>query len=319
MTEKKLPVVARRSLLLGAGAGVVGLGVLGAAPSAEAAPGGGASGQSGVRPFATTEPTPIGSAPVTGYAYRFRSFFDFTPETPTDTRAWGGYGTYTTAGGALWTSIDLEPGTRVRDIEWYIYNTSADTVSALGRVWSAGTGTLYTPVVDVSVPPNTRTTAVRGVATSANYGPFPLGSRLLLGVFTTDTTGKVQVNGVRVGFDTANAGIGVLPSSVRAYDTRSLSDPFGAGATRTITLPSDTVHKGATAVLVKLTVFNAAADGYLQAWATGQPQTTMSAVNFPAHVTTGNTILLAVSNNRQITVRSSAIADVTVDIMGTVG
>ena len=319
MADHEGPTLPRRGMLLGAGATMAGLGLLAAAPTADAAPSGPVRGPArAVSPDATPESTPIGSAPLSGYTYRYASLFDFTPESPTDTRRWGGYGTYTTQGGAMWASLDVPAGARIRDVEWYVLNTSATAVTGLGRIWSAGTGTLYTPTVDVTVGPNSAVTAVRGVVPPANYGPFKLGTRLYLGIYTTDTTGKVQVNGVRVGFDGGEGRIGVLPRAVRAYDTRSLHDPFGANATRTITLPASVVPPGTTAVLVSITAINPSATGRLVADVANGTLPAMPALSYTAHQTIGNTVLLGVTSARQIKIMSTAVTDVVVDIMGTV-
>ena len=313
-------MIPRRGLLIGAGAAAAGIGLLANLPSAGAAPGSpevaDAAGRNRVVPAATNEPAPIGSAPNGRYTYRFASFFDFTPESPSDTRAWGGYGCYTTAGGAMWASMDIPSGARIKDIEWYVYNSTSTALTGLGRIWTAGLGSLYTPTADVPIPVNSELSAYNAEVPSANYGPYRLGSRLYLGMYTTDKTGKAQVNGVRVGFDSGGADVGLINVPVRAYDSRTLHDPFGAGATRTITLPNSAVFSGTTGVMIMVTAINPKATGRLVVWSANSSAPTMAAVNYTTGQTVGNSILVGVSSTRQIKILSTAAADVTVDVMG---
>ncbi|SOD70864.1 hypothetical protein SAMN05892883_0501 [Jatrophihabitans sp. GAS493] len=317
--------IPRRRFFAGAGAAALGataVGVTAAAPAEAVAvlPGGGAAGGSGAHPNATTAGTTIASAPLAGYTYRHAEMFDFTPESPSALRAWGGSGVYTTGTtSALWASMEIPAGAKIRDIEWYTYNSASSPTSGLGRIWEAGTGGFYTPVVDVTIPVSSAVVATRGVVTSANYGPFPPGTKLALVFYNNDTTGKQQVNGVRVGFSEGAGAVGVLPVPVRAYDTRSSGGRFAGGELRAITLPASAVPVGTTSVQLKFTSANSTISGNLKAYPAGGSLPQMTVLNYQAGQQCGNTVMMNVPPSRQIAILASTATDVVVDIFGTVG
>ncbi|SDI88248.1 hypothetical protein SAMN05444157_0622 [Frankineae bacterium MT45] len=320
--------IPRRRFFAGAGAAALGAAALGATPArADAAPvvpgtptGAGAAGVPEAHPDATTAGTTIASAPLPGYTYRHAEMFDFTPESGIAIRQWGGNGVYTTgASGALWTSMEIPAGAKVRDVEWYAYNNSSATTIALARIWRAGSGGFYVPVVDVTIPISTSVVATRGVVAAADYGPFPTGTKLALAFYTNDTTGKNQVNGVRVGFSEGAGAVGVFAVPVRAYDTRSTGNKFAGGELRAITLPASSVPVGTTSVQLKFTSANSTISGNLKAYPAGGSLPQMTVLNYQAGQQAGNVVMMNVPPSRQIVILASTATDVIVDIVGTVG
>lgn len=308
--------VARRRLLVGAGAGAAALvGLAATAPSARADSDTAAGGGNVIND--TPASPPLGSAAISGYTYRTVSFFDFTPETSA-VRTWGGSGVYTTAASYLWASLDIPSGARVRDIEWYVYNSSGSSYDAMARVWQAGDGSLLTTLADVSVTSGSGVRMFRTSVPSANYGPFPLGCKVMLGIQTTGSS-TLQVNGARVGFDQAAGAIGMLPAPVRAYDSRVSGGKLGAGVTRTITLPSSVCPVGTTAVFANVIAVDPPKAGFLRAWPGSVADTTTSAVNYVAGTNIANAQTIGVSASRQIKLRSSAAMHVVIDVLGTIG
>jgi hypothetical protein len=310
--------VARRRLLAGAGAGAAALVGLAAASGPAAADSDTAAGSTEDADInATPVTSTLASAAISGYAYRTASFFDFSPE-GTSTRAWGGYGCYTTTSDYLWASVDLPAGARVRDIEWYVYNATGSTYTGLGRVWTAGDGSLFSPLVDVPMTSGSGIRAFRASISSANYGPFPQGCKVLLGI-SSPSSGSLQVNGARVGFTHGAGTTGLLPTPVRAYDSRVSGGKFSAGSTRTVTLPSSVAPVGTTGLFANVIAASPEADGRLKIWPGSSSGTNCSAISYVEGNTTTNAQLIGLSSSRQIKIWASSATHVVIDVSGAVG
>ena len=296
----------RRRLLAGAGAGaaaVVGLTTATTGPAAAATP----------------ITSPRGSAAISGYVYRTVSFFDFTPQGHTSNRAWGDFGTYTyPSADYLWASVDVPAGARVRDVEWYAYNQTGLSFSAMARMWVAGYGVLDERLVDVSITSDFKTQAYRGTVPTSAYGPYPLGCKVMLGI-GTPSNGNLQINGARVGFSHGGGATGLLSTPVRAYDSRQVGGLLSAGTTRTITLPTSVCPVGTTALVVNLIAVSAEKTGFLRMWPGHVADTDTSAINFVKGTTIANAQTVGVSASRQLKLRSSAKMHVVIDVLGTIG
>ncbi|MGI8880795.1 MAG: hypothetical protein ACR2KJ_09895 [Jatrophihabitans sp.] len=157
------------------------------------------------------------------------------------------------------------------------------------------------------------------VAPAASNGPYPHGTRLNLGLRTYDDM-SVVVNGARVGF-TAGAGeIGLLPTPIRAYDSRTSGGRLAAGSTRTITLPAAIVQPGISGVLVNIAAVGATQSGYLKVYAGNAAAPAASSLNFSSSgATIANAIIVGVSSARQIKIFANKAVHVVVDVTGTVG
>jgi len=263
----------RRRLLAGLGVGAA-IGVAGALPvGAQEAPS--AAGEGRASPIATT----IASPRETGITYAFRSFFDFSTEEPSRLRTFGGEGVFAAGGtgGFLWTSVDLPLGAQVRDVEWYCLNTAGE-MKGLARLWDAGEGPLTAFVAETAIPVKSTVSATRSVVGVNNNGPYPHGTRLMLGIRTVANDSQ-QVNGVRVGYTRGPTDLVVLPTPVRVYDSRpagmpnvGIKTPFAPGEMREIDLRvnGSKVPNGATAALLTILLVNAQnGDGNLTVWRNG--------------------------------------------------
>lgn len=316
MTEdvrEPVPSIARR-LLLGAGAtGLVMAGLRGQPAAAEPGRRSPADGAQSAQ-----IPQTIASSPISGYVYRYLDFFDFTPEDPNTKRVWAGSGVYADGvSSKLWGSMEISPGSYVREVEWYYYNPSANVLKGLARLWVAGTGDLNTTVVDLTLPSGAGIQARRAFVQTANAGPFPTGVKLALAF---DSTGKAALNGVRVGFSGGNGATGMLASPVRAYDSRSGDGKVAANTNRTLTLPSASVPSGTSAVAINLTAVGAAANGFLKVYAANAADPpAVSSINFSSDGSAiANALVVGVSSARQIKVFASTPVHVIVDLLGTI-
>jgi hypothetical protein len=304
----------RRGLLLGAGVSVLAAAALGAERASAAVPAAStppSKKASGAHPDSTPVTGSIASAAISGYTYRYASMFDFFAES-SNVRTWGGSGVY--SNDALHTTMEIPPGARIRDVEWYVANSSANATTGAARVWIAGSGTLFTSVVEVPVPAATGIVAHRGVAAATNYGPFPPGTMLDLIFFSSGLS--QQVNGVRVGFDHGAATTGILPTPVRAYSSLS-SSKIAGGHSRVIVLPASAVPAGTTGVLLSVTALNASAAGSLKVFpGAGTAPAVTALVRYPKTAPATTQIIVAVSSARQITLAPSQSTHVTVDVLG---
>ena len=261
---------ARRSLLVGAGTAVAGGLVAAGAGPALAAPvhpsGDGTSaahaGPGKSSPITST----IASNPASGAVYRFVDMYDFKPFDTTAITTWGGQGVYTSnVVTPLRASMDVPPGSTIRDIEYYISNSSGGAVTCSSYVHVPGSGLIWNIGADLDIPAGDGTIVAGRIAPSL-AGPYPFGARLLVSC-TTRTDGTVEVNGARAGFVRAGAGTTLLAAPVRAYDSRATGGKFGVNETRTITISGGLVPPGTSGLIANLTATGSTAPGYLKVFA----------------------------------------------------
>jgi hypothetical protein len=309
--------VSRRGLLASVGA-VGGATLLGPAALARASTARTALTNSVARPLSLPAglPTPIASAPVTGVSYQFRGLEEFIPEEFAESRAWspsgGLYPNLET--GLMSVSFDLAPGAKLYDVEWYAYNGSTGALSALLRIWVAGTAGLYYGGVDTTIPTGTTVTATRAAVPAASNGPFPHGCRAVAFI-SLPSDGSAEINGVRVGFQNAPTAPALLPSPVRVYDSRSHDGPLAAGQTRNISLGSN-LPPGAVGAVVNLTVVDTVSDGFLTLYAAGVPRPGTSSINwFASGQTLANQATTAVGPGNQLTVYAGGDTQFLVDLL----
>lgn len=199
--EDEAPRLGRRELIAGGLiAGAAGVAMAGDAEARSATTGAGRA-PSAVAPQDSPVTAPLGSPAIPGFVYQSVHFFDFTPEAAGANRAYGGSGTYATgANSTMWASMDIPTGALIRDVEWYVRNTSGSPVSVACRLWAPGRANLVALVLESFVPTAASgIQVVRGTTTQSTWGPHPVGARIALGLFTP-TNQSVQVNGARVGF-----------------------------------------------------------------------------------------------------------------------
>jgi hypothetical protein len=324
MSAKAGPLIARREVLLGAGASAValGAGVLGAGDAtASAAMSATAATQSVFGdddsksfPIQTT----LASAPLSEYTYRHAAMTDFTCTVPTAQRQFAGNGVSPLITiSPMVASIEIPAGALVRDIEWYVQNNSGSAIPALARVWLAGFPGLLTILKDFNLPSrgSTDVRRFRTTVPSDHNGPFPPGTKLFLALEDMPINGTVVINGVRVGFNREGANTGLLRSVVRGYDSRSHS-PLAADTPRTIALPAGAIFRGTTGIIATITVFDPSATGFVKVWDPDGIEPAGAAMRYQAHQTTATTIDVPVSSSRRLTLLSSARTDISVDITG---
>ncbi|BDV29457.1 hypothetical protein [Microbacterium terricola] len=309
----------RRGLFLGAGAiaagAAIALGEASPVAAAETAPDGRGAGTDAA-PDATPVTATIASAPVTGRVYRHATMFDFFSEYASAQPAWGGYGVYSSPSSYLWTSIEIPAGALIRDIEWYVYNTSGTNYPLWARLWVPGSGTLNTPVLDLTATSGSDVRAFRGTVPSSNYGPFPPGVKLMLGVGTSGSF-NLQVNGARVGFSRGAGEVGMLSAPERILDTRS-GNRIGSGSTRTVKVPAAVAPTGTSAVLLKVTALSATGSGALTIYPSGVTRPGSTSLNFTTS-TIGTTVLVRVPSDRKLKVYTSKTVHVLLDAIATIG
>jgi hypothetical protein len=321
--QDPVPAIGRRGLIISAGAAALVAGAAAVQPAAAkpTSPHGSEvitkRGSAEGSPITTT----IASAPISGYSYRTVCWHDFEPINPASGRKWDmvGGGVYTpNAFVALRATVEIPPGALVRDVEYYIYNNSGSPVVPDTYLYVAGTGPITTIEAKVSVPSSGSITATRAVILPANYGPYPLASRLLVSLTTPDD-GTVQINGARVGFTQGSGDIGLLDAPYRAYDSRLTGGKLTAGSTRTVTLPSSIVAPGTSGVIVNLTAVNGEANGYLKLYSAAAAEPSASALNFSGSgAAIANGLTVAVSSGRQIIVKAEKSVHFILDVTGTV-
>ena len=260
MQERHIHQPSRRSVLGGLGA-IAGAGLVGGAATragaADQATSTGPSSLPGAR---------AGTAPLAGLTYVVLSCFDFFPESTATGRAWGGFGMFATTPGNLWATCDLPPGAQLRQVEWYASNTSGTARNLTTRLFTTGSGVLDTILSSTTIADGVLPTSP--VTTNLTAGPWPLGSRLVVGGYSVGST--TQINGVRLGFGNAPAGTVVLPRPVRVFDSRSSGNGarLGTGSVRTVTLTPQ-VPVGATGAIVNLMVLSTVGSGAVAACAAG--------------------------------------------------
>ena len=193
--------------------------------------------------------TRIGSPLIGGYSYVYRQYFDFAP-VDNSGRTFDTAGVWGTTQPRLCTTVELPFGAILRSIECYVRTSATVTVEAsLWRTQTAKTEPLY------SVTYNSKSLSLAAYAIgvpSDKYGPYAPGSQLVVSV--ANTSSNTRLNGARIGYTRAPAGVVMLDKPVRAYDSRTGGgSKIGNGQTRIHSMASY-VPAGATAAIVNLTV-----------------------------------------------------------------
>lgn len=334
MATNSLSPINRRRVIAGAGAGALALGLALPAAAAAAAPDVPPTelpptdlGSVGVTDAGGEVPqqllgSPVtsgsGSSPVSGFTYRTLSMYDFFPFWPDSKRQWNGYGTHCIGvAGPLRGSVEIPAGALVRDVEYYVSNNSGNNVVPFAAIYVPGSGTITVIGAQPTISSSGSGIQVhRAEITSANWGPYPIGTRLIVNV-DTPVNGLVQVNGARVGFSGGAGSVGLLPGPVRVYDSRETGGALAAGSGRTITLPPSVVPPGATGVLVNVTAVGIGW-GFLKIYPAGAAEPAVSSINFNPGEAIANGIVVGVNASRQIRVYAGAAAHFILDVTGIV-
>jgi hypothetical protein len=107
------------------------------------------------------------------------------------------------------------------------------------------------------------------------------------------------------------------PSGLTAPDNQCNGDTLANGGTIPVQVAGDNgIPSNATAAVLNLTVVNPVGAGFLTVYPQGSSQPTASNVNYGPGQVTANRVIVPLSATGQISVYSSAAADVVVDVSG---
>lgn len=251
MSEDDSIRITRRAAIGSAGA-VAALATLGWTSAARAdadpppppGPRGGRNLGASPKSIPTGNPTPTGSALVSGITYRYFGEYDFLPWDLSAPRTWDdGWGLYSS--GPLQVQMQPPPGAVLYDMEWYM--APAGSASLEARIQPSGDAYLWDLFGGNHLA---GTTTTRVVAPATANGPFRTGTSLVFRM----SGASARIQGLRVGFKNYPVGTTMLASPIRVYQTPG-SSKISSGSTRTHSLAS-VVPAGAVGAVVKLTAFN---------------------------------------------------------------
>lgn len=277
-----------------------------AAPASDA---GVRSSRSTVSPTASPATATIASAPIPGYIYRTVALYDFTPFDSSQARIWGGNGVYSTS--PLRASVEIPAGALLRDIEWYVSNTSGGARYFSCYLWTPASGYINL-IWSTSVPSSSGLTATRDVTTSSVWGPYPDGAKIFVDAPNTSST--CQVNGVRLGFSGGGLEANIRPSPVKIYDSTTTGGKFAAGETRTIALPG--VPPGTTAAILRIITKESTAAGTVKVFPANQAEPDVGAGGIGANTESVSEATVYVIASRQVKVKPSRAAHIRFDLVG---
>lgn len=253
----------------------------------------------------------IASAPLPNYAYRTLLYIDFLPLDPsTSARTFGGSGG---AYGAtvLEASVEIPAGALLRDVEWYVANTSGSNATFYCALWTPADGfiTLFAPT---TVPSGSDLTATRTVVASADYGPYPAGAKIVLYAPTSST---VLLNGVRLGFTEGGLQYYLRPVPVTIYDTTQAGGKFAAGEDRLVGMSG--VSAGTAAAVLRVTAFASTSAGTVKIYPANVPAPAVNSIPIFANAeSVGETTVLMPANLR-IRIAVTRAVHIKLDLIGT--
>lgn len=314
--EERPGAVSRRGMFTGVGAALLGTSLAAVGTEAGAAVPHGVDGtapsEPGRRIGATTPiTTTISSAPTSAYIYKIVCMYDFEPFDPDAKKTWGGYGVYS-AGTAttMRATLDIPPGCLVREVEYYIRNNSGANFYPDTYLYVPGQGTIWSVGASVAIPSTGSIVAAKAAPTQ--QGPYPLGARLLVSA-ATPATGAIQINGARVGFTGAAAGVGTRGAPAQVFNGR-----LTANSTKTITLPATLIAPGVMGILAALTVSGASGTGALTVFRGDVSRPAQASMHYGTNTATSE-LTTQLSARRQIKVHTTRAIHLAVDVIGILG
>ncbi|MDR4308126.1 hypothetical protein IHQ68_16015 [Chelatococcus sambhunathii] len=264
-----------------------------------------------VAPAASPVTATIASPALAGYAYRTVWYCDFLPLDPSSSaRTFAGSGGMYAAS-VLEASIEIPAGATLRDAEWYVANSSGADATFYCAVWTPADGYIATFAPATVPSTGISPTATRVLTTSANWGPYPDGAKIIL---YAPTASNVLLNGVRLGFTGGGLEANIRTAPLKLYDSATTGGKYAAGETRTVTLAG--VPAGTTAVILRVITTGSTAAGSVKVFPANQAEpdvgTGIIAVNAEG-ITEATIYVIA---NRQVKIRPSRAANVRLDLVG---
>lgn len=254
--------VSRRGVF-GAGAAMAAGGVAGLAvsPAEAAAP---SSLDGPPSPQASPIASTIASPRRDFLVYRTVGEFDFSVESASARRTFGGSGVYPLdAATSMWASIDVPGGVTLDDIEFYVYNNTGSTAYAAVWLWTANSGYFSSQLANVAIASTNSVTATRASFASSVNGPYPTGTKIFVTIYAP-TNGRFQINGARLGMR-GGGNVSVRTPPARAFDSRNVAK-FTAGQISVITISEDIAPQGTVGLLTNIVVLDGSSSGYVSVY-----------------------------------------------------
>ncbi len=308
--------IARRRLLLGAGATALVAASLRGTETAEAKPS--PQPKDWSRFLDASGPDPLAaqrSDPLSGYSYRGVSFADFQPVGEDNWRLLAATG-FSSSAGIMMATLDIPAGAILRDVEWYYFNPGAG-VELSAAVWRPGIFTLAKASV-TNYPASSGPQVRRIVIPSTYQVAYSAGSKLILTFISNSAPQNAEIVGARAGFSGGGA-VSLRDVPYRVYDSRNpAAGILPAGKTRTIAVPLAIAPPGSSGLVINLAAVGASANGYLRVYGAHAAAPTTSSINFGGQgAAIANGLLVGLSGNRLINVYASATVHFIVDVLGT--
>ena len=287
------------------------LGTAAVAASAGSAQAGPSSNVKKVASAASPDSSTIASPALAGYAYRTAWYCDFLPLDPSAyARTFGGNGGMYAAN-VLEASIEIPAGALLRDAEWYVANSSGGSATFYCAIWTPTDGYITT-FAPATVPSGSGSpTATRVVTTSANWGPYPDGSKIIL---YAPTASNILLNGVRLGFTGGGLEVNVRPSPVKVYDSVTTGGRYAANETRTVSIAG--LVPGTSAAILRVITTTSTVSGSVKIWPANQAEPDVGAVTITASAEGIGEITVPMISSRQVKVKPSRAVHVRIDLAG---
>lgn len=268
------------------------------------------------RPQASPVASTIASPRRNYLVYRTIGEFDISVESSSAERQFGGRGVHSVgAQTSLWASVDVPAGVQIKDVEFYVTNTTGSTVYGALWLWTADSGYFSYQLASIPVPTSSSQQAVLVDVASENNGPYPTGTKLFLTIYTP-VNATVQWNGARVGMLGGGA-LSLRRAPARAYDSRT-ETKFAAGETRTITIGEQVARAGTVGMFAQVAVLSPSSAGYIQVWPATDERPAAGELRHPATSATFS-VTCPLPTSRKVKIYSQRAAHILVDLCGTVG
>lgn len=256
----------------------------------------------------------IASLPLPGRAYRTLWYLDFLPLNPmANERTFAGSGgAYSTV--VMEASVEIPAGALLRDVEWYVANSSGGEVWFYCAVWTPADGfiTLFAPTI---VPTGAGAlTATRTVIGSDAWGPYPDGAKIVL---YAPTSATCLLNGVRLGFINGGLEYSISTVPVTVYNSAVAGGKFAANETRVVTL--STIANTTSAAVLRVSATESTTAGMVKIYPGNEVAPSANALSIlPNAESVGEvTVAMATDRSRQLKIAVTKAVHIKLDLVGT--